>query len=50
MTLRNRIVGDNHVKDFESNLINELNNDERYQLIFQKQTHIARKYSVVRSI
>lgn len=36
MTLRNRIVGDNHVKDFESNLINELNNDERYQLIFQK--------------
>jgi len=36
MTLRNRIVGDNFVKDFENSSIDKLNNDEKYELIFQK--------------
>lgn len=36
MTSRNRIVGDNFEKGFETSLIEKLNQDENYQQIYQK--------------
>jgi len=43
MSLTNRIVGDNKVKSFEEELIKKLDSQDKYDLIFQKDSYYLYK-------